>query len=133
MRIKRKKITLMLQGTQSNAGKSIVTAALLRALTRRGYACAPFKPQNMSTNAAVTPEGHEISRAQALQAYAANIEPHYTMNPILLKPQGDNTSHVIVEGRYHHTTDARTWLEAVEPAFCLKSSLLTRRYPTAMT
>ena len=112
MRIKRKKIALMLQATQSNAGKSIVTAALLRALTRRGYACAPFKPQNMSTNAAVTPEGHEISRAQALQAYAANIEPHYTMNPILLKPQGDNTSHVIVEGRYHHTTDARTWLDS---------------------
>ena len=100
----------MVQATQSNAGKSLFIAVLLRICAKRGIKAAPFKPQNMSTNAAVTKDQHEISRAQALQAKAAGIEPHYTMNPILLKPQAHQTTHVIINGRYHHQTDAHSWL-----------------------
>ncbi len=89
----------MIQGTTSSAGKSFVTAALCRLLQRRGLRVAPFKPQNMSLNSAVTPEGGEIGRAQALQAQAAGLPPHTDMNPILLKPNSDVGTQVIVNGQ----------------------------------
>ncbi|MGB1081725.1 MAG: AAA family ATPase, partial [Alphaproteobacteria bacterium] len=76
----------MLLGTGSDVGKSLVAAGLCRAFTRRGLQVAPFKPQNMSNNAAVTRDGGEIGRAQALQARACGLKPHTDMNPVLLKP-----------------------------------------------
>ncbi len=90
---------IMIQGTGSNVGKSMIVAGLLRALARRGRRVRPFKPQNMSNNAAVTIDGGEIGRAQALQARAAGVEPHTDMNPILLKPQSATGAQVIVQGQ----------------------------------
>ncbi|WP_313806485.1 cobyric acid synthase [Sphingobium sp.] len=90
---------IMLQGTGSDVGKSLLVAGLCRALVRRGHGVRPFKPQNMSNNAAVTVDGGEIGRAQALQAIAAGVEPHTDMNPVLLKPQADRTSQLVVHGR----------------------------------
>ena len=89
---------LMLQGTGSDVGKSVLVAGLCRALSNRGLRVRPFKPHNMSNNAAVTVDGGEIGRAQALQALAARVEPHTDMNPVLLKPQGDCVSQLIVRG-----------------------------------
>ena len=89
----------MIQGTCSDAGKSVVVAGLCRIAHRRGISVAPFKPQNMSNNAAACPGGGEIGRAQALQAHAAGLEPSVDMNPVLLKPQSDRTSQVVVHGR----------------------------------
>ena len=94
----------MLQGTGSDVGKSVLVAGLCRALSNRGLRVRPFKPQNMSNNAAVTADGGEIGRAQALQALACRVEPTVDMNPVLLKPQGDRTSQVIVHGRVCGTT-----------------------------
>jgi adenosylcobyric acid synthase len=91
--------TLMVQGTTSDAGKSLLTAALCRWLHRRGVAVAPFKPQNMALNSAVTVDGGEIGRAQAVQAQACGIEPTSDMNPVLLKPSSDCAAQVIIQGR----------------------------------
>jgi adenosylcobyric acid synthase len=91
--------TLMIQGTASHVGKSVVTAALCRSLARRGYRVAPFKAQNMSLNSAVTRDGGEIGRSQAFQAAACGIEPEVGMNPILLKPMSGHRCQVIVRGR----------------------------------
>ncbi len=98
--------TLMIQGTTSDAGKSTLVAALCRALVRRGVSVAPFKPQNMALNSAVTVDGGEIGRSTALQALACGIEPHSDMNPVLLKPESDRGAQVILRGRVHGHMDA---------------------------
>jgi adenosylcobyric acid synthase len=98
---------IMLQGTGSNVGKSTLVAGLARALARRGLSVMPFKPQNMSNNAAVTEDGGEIGRAQALQARAARVPPSVHMNPVLLKPESDRGSQVIVQGRRVGSLQAR--------------------------
>jgi len=95
----RSSITLMVQGCTSDAGKSTVVAALCRWFARRGYSVAPFKPQNMALNSAVTVDGGEIGRSTALQALACGIEPHSDMNPVLLKPQTDMGAQVILRGQ----------------------------------
>lgn len=90
--------SLMVVGTTSHAGKSFLTAAICRILARRGWRVAPFKGQNMALNAYVTINGGEIGYAQAVQAWASGVSPTVEMNPILLKPQGDMTSQVIIKG-----------------------------------
>ncbi len=112
--------TLMIQGTTSDAGKSALVTAICRVLHRRGIKVAPFKPQNMALNSAVTEEGGEIGRAQALQAQACGLEPRSDMNPVLLKPNSDTGCQVIIHGKalgnmaakeYHHYK--KTALQAV--------------------
>ncbi|MDP5184069.1 cobyric acid synthase [Blastococcus sp. BMG 814] len=90
---------LLVAGTTSDAGKSVVTAGICRWLVREGVSVAPFKAQNMSNNSVVTPDGAEIGRAQVMQAAAARVEPEAAMNPVLLKPGGENSSQVVVLGR----------------------------------
>jgi adenosylcobyric acid synthase len=102
---------LMLQGTGSDVGKSVLVAGLCRALANRGMRIMPFKPQNMSNNAAVTADGGEIGRAQALQALAARVDPHTDMNPVLLKPQADTTSQLIVHGKVRGTLGSASFRE----------------------
>jgi len=91
--------TLMVQGTTSDAGKSILVTGLCRLMKRWGYAVAPFKPQNMALNSCVSVDGGEIGRAQAVQAYACDLEPHSHMNPVLLKPNSDSGAQVIIHGQ----------------------------------
>lgn len=100
---------IMIQGAGSNVGKSLVVAGLCRAYKRRGLTVRPFKPQNMSNNAAVTTDGGEIGRAQALQALASGVEPHTDMNPVLLKPESDIGAQVIVQGNRLTTLKARDY------------------------
>jgi adenosylcobyric acid synthase len=101
--------TLMIQGTTSDAGKSVITAGLCRLLARRGVKVVPFKPQNMALNSAVTVDGGEIGRAQAVQAQAAFLEPHTDMNPVLLKPNTDIGAQVIIHGKALANMDARRY------------------------
>ncbi|WP_230674581.1 cobyric acid synthase, partial [Burkholderia glumae] len=101
--------TLMIQGTTSDAGKSTLVAGLCRLARRAGARVAPFKPQNMALNSAVTADGGEIGRAQALQAIAAGIEAHTDLNPVLLKPTSDRGSQVIIHGHAHANLDARAY------------------------
>ena len=100
---------LMIQGTGSNVGKSMLVAGLCRAARRRGLSVAPFKPQNMSNNAAVTSDGGEIGRAQALQAKACGLSPIVDMNPVLLKPETEVGSQVVVQGKRLATVKARNY------------------------
>ncbi|NQW00224.1 MAG: cobyric acid synthase [Rhodospirillales bacterium] len=109
----------MFQGTGSDVGKSLIVAGLCRAYVRRGLKVRPFKPQNMSNNAAVTDDGGEIGRAQALQALAAKVPPSVHMNPVLLKPQSDIGAQVIVQGQVFGTAMARDYHK-------LKPQLLAR-------
>jgi adenosylcobyric acid synthase len=105
---------VMLQGTGSDVGKSVLVAGLCRALANRGLTVRPFKSQNMSNNAAVTADGGEIGRAQATQALACRVEPTVDMNPVLLKPQGDRSSQLIVRGQVRGTLKAAQWREGRE-------------------
>jgi len=109
---------LMLQGTGSHVGKSLLVAGLCRAYARRGIAVRPFKPQNMSNNAAVTPAGGEIGRAQALQARACGVAASVHMNPVLLKPQSETGAQVVVQGRAFTSCSARDYVR-------LKARLMT--------
>ncbi|MDO5648428.1 cobyric acid synthase [Paracoccus sp. (in: a-proteobacteria)] len=102
-------VAVMIQGTGSNVGKSLLVAGLCRCARRRGLSVAPFKPQNMSNNAAVTVDGGEIGRAQALQARACGLDAHTDMNPVLLKPETDTGSQVIVQGRAIGRAQARDY------------------------
>lgn len=108
----------MIQGTGSNVGKSLLAAGLCRIARNRGLSVAPFKPQNMSNNAAVTSDGGEIGRAQALQALACGLAPHTDMNPVLLKPESETGSQVVVQGKRLTTVRAREYAK-------LKPQLLT--------
>ena len=103
--------TLMILGSMSSAGKSLLVTALCRIYARHGVRVIPFKAQNMSNNAAVCPDGGEIGRAQALQAAAAGLAPCVDMNPVLIKPEGDSRSQVILMGRPWSTLQAKTYYE----------------------
>ena len=103
--------SLMVQGCTSDAGKTILVAALCRVLARRGLRVAPFKPQNMALNSAVTIDGGEIGRAQALQALAAGVAAHIDFNPILLKPSSDKRAQVVIHGKVMNDLNARDYHE----------------------
>ena len=123
--------TLMVQGTTSDAGKSLLVTALCRWLLRQGVHVAPFKPQNMALNSAVTEDGGEIGRAQAVQAYACGLEPHTDMNPVLLKPNTDIGAQVIIQGHAIGNMDAQNYhdYKAIASAAVLEShTRLTSQY-----
>ncbi len=101
----------MIQGCGSDVGKSVLVAGLCRLFANRGLRVRPFKPQNMSNNAAVTADGGEIGRAQALQAIACRVPPTVDMNPVLLKPQSDTGAQVVVRGRMQGNWQARAYQE----------------------
>lgn len=102
---------LAILGTASDVGKTLVTAGLGRILFRKGIRVAPFKSQNMALNSFATAEGGEMGRAQVLQARACGLEPHVDMNPILLKPEGDRRSQVVVQGNVWGSRDARDYVD----------------------
>jgi len=115
---------LMIQGTASGVGKSVLVAGLCRFLARNGIKVAPFKPQNMSNNAAVTADGGEIGRAQALQAFACGLEPTVDMNPVLIKPEADQKAQLIIHGQVVGQLEAKrfrkdriVWLDRVLESF----------------
>ncbi|CRM38408.1 Cobyric acid synthase [Pseudomonas sp. 24 E 1] len=127
--------TLMVQGTTSDAGKSTLVTALCRWLVRQGVPVVPFKPQNMALNSAVTAEGGEIGRAQAVQAQAANLAPHTDMNPVLLKPNSDTGSQVIIHGRAVTSMNAVAYhdYKAIAMQAVLAShARLSQAYPVVM-
>ena len=99
-------LKLMIQGTASSVGKSLLVAAFCRIFKQDGYRVAPFKSQNMALNSYITDEGLEIGRAQAMQAEAAGVKPSYHMNPILLKPSSDRMSQVILRGKVYKNMSA---------------------------
>lgn len=117
---------LLVAGTSSDAGKSAVVAGLCRLLARRGVRVAPFKAQNMSNNSAVTVEGGEIGRAQAIQAQAAGLQPSVRFNPILLKPAGDRTSQLVIRGRVTGSVTATDYLRQRDRLAGVVSYELTR-------
>ena len=122
---------IMVQGTTSNAGKSLVTAALCRIFKQDGYSAAPFKSQNMSRNAHIMPDGREMSRAQAIQAESAGIEPSVLMNPILLKPTSDVGSQVIVNGESRgnmRATEYYAYRSGLRPEIMASFNALSEQY-----
>jgi adenosylcobyric acid synthase len=124
--------TLMVQGTTSDAGKSTLVTALCRWLTRQGVGVVPFKPQNMALNSAVTADGGEIGRAQAVQAQACGLEPHTDMNPVLLKPNSDTGAQVIIHGRAVTTMNAvayHGYKEIAMQAVLASHTRLGEQYP----
>ncbi|MCK5250722.1 MAG: cobyric acid synthase, partial [Spirochaetaceae bacterium] len=116
----------MIQGTASDVGKSLLAAALCRIYARRGFRVAPFKSQNMSLNSYAGPDGAEIGRAQALQAMAAGRVPEADMNPVLLKPEADSRSQVVVMGRPWKTLDGRDYLSMRERVWPVVTSAMDR-------
>ncbi|MDG9922776.1 MULTISPECIES: cobyric acid synthase [unclassified Pseudomonas] len=127
--------TLMIQGTTSDAGKSTLVTALCRWLQRQGVSVVPFKPQNMALNSAVTADGGEIGRAQAVQAQAAGLAPHTDMNPVLLKPNSDTGAQVIIHGRAVGNMNAvayHDYKRVAREAVLESHARLTAQYPVVM-
>lgn len=127
--------TLMIQGTASDAGKSTVVAGLCRILHRRGIHVVPFKPQNMALNSAVTADGGEIGRAQAVQALASGLEPHTDMNPVLLKPSSDMGAQVIIHGKalsQMHAQDYHRYKRTAMSAVLESHTRLVQQYDCIM-
>lgn len=126
---------LMVQGTTSDAGKSVLVAALCRVLARKGVKVAPFKPQNMALNSAVTSDGGEIGRAQAVQAKAANVDPTVHMNPVLLKPNSDTGAQVILQGKALSNMEAvgyQNYKQIALPTVLESFSVLQEQYDSVM-
>lgn len=122
---------IMVQGTTSNAGKSLITAALCRILTQDGYKTAPFKSQNMALNSFITKDGFEMGRAQVMQAEAAGIEPDVRMNPILLKPTGEKGSQIVLNGKVFKDMSAEeyyTYKDEMVPHIIKSYSSLAEEY-----
>ena len=127
--------TLMVQGTTSDAGKSTLVTALCRWLQRQGVSVVPFKPQNMALNSAVTADGGEIGRAQAVQAQAAGLAPHTDMNPVLLKPNSDTGAQVIIQGRAignMHAVAYHDYKQVARAAVLESHARLAAQYPVVM-
>ena len=123
----------MIQGTSSNAGKSILTAALCRILLQDGIRVAPFKAQNMSLNSFVARDGGEMGRAQVVQAQACRLEPDVRMNPILLKPNSDTGCQVIVRGRPVGNMRVGEYVRLQAAGVCRGEGVLRRRWPPSST